>query len=148
MTKTNTKVRRKNFKASPTFSFNEEMLNAPSDSPLGTYRNSAWSAFKEEAMPTTKDEAWRRTDLRKIPFDSFQLPADGAFNELAPVPEALLAPLVGDQHGGQITLLAGGSKVSLAPEIAKKGVVFTDFKTAEKEHPELLEKTDRQCRSR
>ncbi|MCP4138817.1 MAG: Fe-S cluster assembly protein SufD [Chloroflexi bacterium] len=140
MTKTNTKVRSKRYTASPTFGFTEEMLNAPSDSPLGSYRNSAWSAFKESAMPTTKDEAWRRTDLRKIPFDSFQLPEADAFNELAPVPEALLSPLVGDQHGGQITLLAGGSKVSLAPEIAKKGVVFTDFKTAEKEHPELLAK--------
>ena len=140
MTKTNTKVRSKRGVASSTFGFSKDMVNAPSNSPLDTYRNSAWSAFKEEQMPTTKDEAWRRTDIRKIPFDSFTLPAEGAFNDLAPIPEALLAPLAGDQHGGQITLLAGGSEVSLAPEIAKKGVVFTDFKTAEKEHPELLAK--------
>ena len=140
MTKTKPQVRRKESAASPTFGFSKEMVNAPSNSPLGTYRNLAWSAFKEERMPTTKDEAWRRTDIRKIPFDDFQLPAEGAFTELSPVPEALLAPLVGDQHGGQITLLAGGAEVSLAPEIVAKGVVFTDFKTAEKEHPELLAK--------
>lgn len=140
MTKTNIKVRRKRGAASQTFSFTKEMVNIPSDSPLASYRISAWDAFKEFGLPTTKDEAWRRTDLRKMPLASFLLPAEGAFNELPPVPEELLTPLVGDQHGGQITLLPGGSEVSLSPEIAKKGVIFTDFRTAEKEHPELLAK--------
>ncbi|MBT3322481.1 MAG: Fe-S cluster assembly protein SufD [Anaerolineae bacterium] len=140
MTNTNTKMRSKRGAESLTFGFSKEMVNASSYSPLDTYRNSAWSVFKEEQMPTTKDEAWRRTSIRKIPFDSFTLPVEGAFNDLAPIPEALLAPLVGDQLGGQITLLAGGVEHSLAPEIAKKGVIFTDFKTAEKEHPELLAK--------
>ena len=140
MTKTNTKVRSKRGAASPTFGFSKEMVNVPSSSPLASYRISAWGAFNEFPLPTTKDEAWRRTDLRKIPFDSFQLPADGAYEDLAPIPEALLKPLVGEEHGGQITLLPGGSQVSLAPEISAKGVVFTDFKTAEKDHPELLAK--------
>ncbi len=140
MTKRNTKMGIKRGAASSTFGFSKEMVNVPSNSPLGTYRNSAWAAFKEERMPTTKDEAWRRTDIRKIPFDSFQLPADGAFNDLAPIPEALLAPLFGDEHGGQISLLAGGAKSFISDALKEKGVVFTDFKTAEKEHPELLAK--------
>jgi len=131
---------RKRTAASQAFSFSKEMLNAPSDSPLASYRISAWDVFNELSLPSTKDDAWRRTDLRKVPLDSFRLPAEGAFNDLSPIPEKLLKPLVGDQHGGQITLLPGGSRVSLAPALVEKGVVFADFRTAEKEHPELLAK--------
>ncbi len=133
-------MRSKRGTADQTFGFSKEMVNTSNNSPLGAYRNLAWSAFKEAHLPTKKDEAWRRTDIRKISFDSFQLPADGAYNDLAPVPETFLTPLVGDQHGGQITLLAGGANISLAPALAEKGVIFTDFKTAEKEYPELLAK--------
>ena len=120
------------------FNFNREMLDT--SSVLGSYRAEAWSAFDSMDMPTIQDEAWRRTDLRKMPIDRFRIPAEGAYEDLPAVPEALLKPLVGEAHGGQVTLLPGGSQVSLDPELAAKGVVFTDFKTAEKEHPELLKK--------
>jgi Fe-S cluster assembly protein SufD len=50
----------------------------------------------------------------------------------------LLTPLVSDQHGGQITLLPGGVNIELDDEITRKGVVFTDFVTAAREHPEKL----------
>ena len=125
--------------ASKEFNFTREMVDSASPV-LGNYRAEAWSAFEQIAMPTIQDEAWRRTDLRKMPFDRFRIPAEGAFNDLPAVPDELLKPLVGETHGGQVTLLPGGAEVSLAAELAEKGVVFTDFKTAEKEHPELLAK--------
>ncbi len=121
------------------FNFNREMVDS-ANSVLGNYRAEAWSAFESMDMPTIQDEAWRRTDLRKMPIDRFRIPAVGAFNDLPAVPEELLKPLVGEAHGGQVTLLPGGAEVSLASELAEKGVVFTDFQTAEKEHPELLAK--------
>jgi Fe-S cluster assembly protein SufD len=125
--------------AAKSFNFTRDMVDAASPV-LGSYRAEAWSAFEQTAMPTIQDEAWRRTDLRKMPFERFRIPAEGAFEDLPAVPEELLKPLVGDAHGGQVTLLPGGSQVSLDPELVAKGVVFTDFKTAEKEHPELLKK--------
>ncbi len=125
--------------ASKAFSFTREMVDAAS-SVLGSYRDEAWSAFEQTAMPSTQDEAWRRTDLRKMPLDRFRIPEEGAYNELPAVPDELLQPLVGDAHGGQVTLLPGGAEVTLAPELVEKGVVFTDFHTAEKEYPELLAK--------
>ena len=39
---------------------------------LKKYRGQAWDAFENIAMPTTQDEAWRRTDLRSLQAGSFQ----------------------------------------------------------------------------
>jgi Fe-S cluster assembly protein SufD len=107
---------------------------------LAEYRNRAFAAYSRTKLPATSEEAWRRTDLRFFPADAFRLPRDGEFEDLPAVPESLLAPLVGDHHGGQIVLTPGGVSVELDEKLAKKGVVFTDLKTAEREHPELLEK--------
>ena len=120
------------------FSFTRENLR---DAPgvLGEYRNKAWQTFVSLPYPTTKDEAWRRTDLRNLD-GSITLPANEAYLDLPPVPERLLTPLVGDQHGGQITLLPGGVKVELNDEIAQKGVIFSDLETAAQEYPDQLAK--------
>lgn len=107
---------------------------------LTEYRNRAFAAYTRTRMPTTADEAWRRTDLRFLPADVFNLPKQGAFHDLPPVPEDLLKPLTSDQHGGQIILTPGGSSVDLDEKLAQKGIIFTDLKTAEREHPELLQK--------
>jgi Fe-S cluster assembly protein SufD len=105
---------------------------------LDDYRARAWETFNRLAMPSMTEEAWRRTDLRELPADSVHLPVDGAFNDLAPVPAELLKPLTADQHGGQVILLPGGAQPYLSPELVKKGVIFTDLRTAEREHPELV----------
>jgi len=93
---------------------------------LGSFRTSAFDSFKGIPLPVNTDEAWRRTDIRLLPAPDFKLPKDGAFEDLPVVPEYLLEPLTGEQHGGQITLLPGGSQVQLNDALAKKGVVFTD----------------------
>ena len=121
------------------FAFAESDIRAGKDA-VASYRTSAWSAFRKHTLPATTEEAWRRTDIHALPADKFVLPKDGAFNDLPPVREDLLRPLVADQHGGQITLLPGGSRIELDEKIAKKGVVFTDLLTAEQKYPELLAK--------
>ena len=125
--------------AAKEFNFTPADIHAGSDS-VASFRTSAWDAFKARSLPLTTDEAWRRTDLRFLPASDFKLPKDGAFEDLPIVPGDLLKPLVGDQHGGQITLLPGGSQIFLEEALAKKGVVFTDFRTAEKNHADLLAK--------
>ncbi|MCF6277713.1 MAG: Fe-S cluster assembly protein SufD [Anaerolineales bacterium] len=134
-----TKKRRSNT-APKTFSFTREMVTALGDGPLATYRAEAWSAFERLALPSVRDEAWRRTDLRQLPLDVFRLPKTGEYKELAPVPADLLTPLTDSAHGGQIILQAGGAEISLSDELIEKGVIFTDLRSAEREHPELLEK--------
>ncbi|WKZ38189.1 MAG: Fe-S cluster assembly protein SufD [Anaerolineales bacterium] len=121
------------------FTFTQADIPASRDG-LASFRAFAWETFQKLSLPVATDEAWRRTDLRLLPADDFKLPKDGAFEDLPVVPEELLKPLTGEQHGGQITLLPGGSKIQLDKALAKKGVVFTDFRTAEKDHAHLLAK--------
>ncbi|MEK6751807.1 MAG: Fe-S cluster assembly protein SufD [Chloroflexota bacterium] len=125
--------------AAKEFTFTQADVPASSNG-LASFRASAWDAFKKHSLPVTTDEAWRRTDLRLLPASDFKLPKVGAFEDLPVVPEELLKPLTGEQHGGQITLLPGGSQIQLDEALAKKGVVFTDFRSAEKNHADLLAK--------
>ena len=107
---------------------------------LSAYRQQAWRAYLRKGVPVTTDEAWRRTDLRFMPVEVFRLPEPRNTSGLPEVPESLLKPLVADQHGGQIVLFPGGSKIDLDERISTQGVIFTDLLTAEKEHPELMER--------
>ena len=121
------------------FNFSEADIRAGENS-VASYRTLAWNAFKRLTLPVTTEEAWRRTDIHHLPVDKFRFAQEGAFNDLPPVREDLLKPLTGDQHGGQIILMPGGAKIDLDERLAKKGVIFTDIKTAEQKHPDLLAK--------
>jgi Fe-S cluster assembly protein SufD len=110
----------------------------PSAGSIAAYREKAWLAYTRQSMPSVADEAWRRTDLRALPAESFRLATDGAGGELAEAPADLLRPLVADQHGGQLILSPGKVSLELDPELARKGVVFTDLMTAQADHPELV----------
>ncbi len=121
------------------FQFTERMVPAATLPSLQAYRRRAWDAFKSLPMPTLKDEPWRRTDIHNLDRGSFQIPRQDAYLDLEPVPDELLEPIAGEQHGGEIVLLPGGARVSLGKELANKGVIFTDFATAESQHPDLLE---------
>jgi Fe-S cluster assembly protein SufD len=143
------------------FAFTAAML--PGTGALREFREHAWEIFNRLPLPTTNEEAWRRTDLRSMPADQFRLPAEGAYAELPAVPADLLKPLTSDQHGGQVVLLPGGSRLDpstgspvpacpggqaraalaqaghrLNPALAQKGVIFTDLCTAERQYPELV----------
>ena len=127
------------------FSFPESDIRAAGDkrsSPVdsvASYRTSAWNAFKRLTLPVNTEEAWRRTDIHALPVDKFKLATEGgAVNDLPPVREDLLKPLVADQHGGQIILTPVSVKIDLDEKLAKQGVIFTDLRTAEQKHPELL----------
>lgn len=120
------------------FTFSSEMV--PTSGVLADYHQKAWQTFNRLSLPVMTEEAWRRTDLRELPAESFYLPSTGAFQDLAVAPEELLKPLTADEHGGQVVLLPGGEKLYLSPELYKQGVVFTSLITAERENPELVAK--------
>ena len=108
------------------FAFTSDMV--PAEEALKDYRQHAWETYARLAMPSVTEEAWRRTDLRLLPADTFHLPENEAFRQLAPVPDDLLRPLTADRHGGQVILLPGGSRASLDPELVEKHVLFTDLR--------------------
>jgi Fe-S cluster assembly protein SufD len=107
----------------------------------GEYRQRAWEIYASLPLPSPKDEPWRRTDLRGLQAGAFHLPEGGAsVADLPPAPAELLQPLAGEQHGGQIVLLPGDIQAQLDPQLAAKGVIFTDYATALRERPELVAK--------
>lgn len=122
--------------AAKDFAFTESDIRAAGDG-VASYRTLAWNAFKRHSLPVTTEEAWRRTDIHLLPTDKFKLVVDDA-SDLPPVREDLLKPLIADQHGGQIVITPGSVKVDLDEKLARRGVIFTDLKTAEQKHPELL----------
>jgi Fe-S cluster assembly protein SufD len=124
--------------AAKDFAFTEADIRAPDDS-VASYRTLAWNAFKRLSLPVNTEEAWRRTDIHALPVEKFKLTIDGGI-EFPSVREELLKPLVADQHGGQIILTPDGARVDLEEKLAKQGVIFTDLRTAEQKHPDLLAK--------
>ncbi len=117
------------------FAFSADMIPTGA---LEAYRRRAWDTYARLPIPTPAEEAWRRTDLRSLPADSFRLPVEGAYQGLPDAPKELLRPLAAEAHGGQVVLLPGGSRTKLDPVLVQQGVVFTDLRTAEREHPDLV----------
>jgi len=91
-------------------------------------------------MPTTKDEPWRRTDLRGLQADSFRIPTDEDAENLPEPPGELLQPLIGEDHGGQIVITPTGASATLDETIADQGVLFVDLIRAQEEHADILKK--------
>jgi Fe-S cluster assembly protein SufD len=120
------------------FRFTRENVSE-ADGVLGKFRSEAWDIFENLPYPTTNDEPWRRTDLRGLD-GSPSLPSEGAYLDLEPVPEQLLTPLAGEEHGGQITLLPGGIQVELGAELVEKGIIFNRLETAARNHPDEVAK--------
>jgi len=141
-----TRSRRKGSVDSQEFAFNRDMipaLRAGEGYPefLRDYRARAWDAFERLGMPTTTDEAWRRTDLRGLETGSFVLPNGSERHAFKQAPKEYMNPIAGERHGGQVILLPGGNtKIDLDPGLVAQGVVFTDLATAERDHPQPLEK--------
>jgi Fe-S cluster assembly protein SufD len=124
------------------FTFDRAAVRGLVDAPdfLANYRTRAWEAYQNTPLPTTSDEAWRRTDLKGLEMSSFRLPAEISDLHLPAVPDELLQPLVDKEHGGQIVLTAQGVQLDVNDSITRQGVIFTDLATAEREHPQILEK--------
>jgi Fe-S cluster assembly protein SufD len=97
----------------------------------------AWESFKAISLPTMKDEPWRRTDIRALPVDSFSLKSADEVE----VDPALLQPLAADQHGALLVIKPGQPpQMNDSVGLVKRGVVFSDWATAVREHSAILEK--------
>jgi Fe-S cluster assembly protein SufD len=108
---------------------------------LAKRRLAAWRDYRGAPMPSLHDEAWRRTDLRSFKWNTVELSALNGNARHRAVPAALLKPLVGKEHGGQIVINDGKVEArKLALALARKGVIFTDFQTAALKHEKLLKK--------
>ncbi|MDF1518948.1 MAG: Fe-S cluster assembly protein SufD [Brevefilum sp.] len=121
------------------FKFDKQQMPLVKEAGLMEYRENAWENYQKLSFPNLKDEAWRRTDIRHLNSGVFSLP-DEEINYQDP-PKKLLNPnILGDGRSGQIVSGAIETQIHLDQELSQKGVVFTDFHTAEINHSELLSK--------
>ncbi len=63
-------------------------------------RLEAWDIYAALPTPTTLDEAWRRTDIRRFKLDAVSVSLNGQGNGAA-VPDYLGAQLTDDAAGGR-----------------------------------------------
>ena len=106
---------------------------------LRARRLEAWEVYQNTPMPYQEEE-WRRTDYRHIRWDEAErlIQANGATT--ADVPAKNLEPLTGDEEGGLLVIVDGKVvRSELAQALATQGVIFTDLRTAAREHRKLVE---------
>jgi Fe-S cluster assembly protein SufD len=121
-----------------------EALAANNPDWLKEKRQVAWSVYEETPMPTTADEDWRRTDLRKIKWDRFNLSPASSLQagSLADLPEDVRDAVEAKYPAAGRIVIANDRLVyhELDPALAEQGVIFTNLATAVIEHPDLIQK--------
>jgi Fe-S cluster assembly protein SufD len=121
------------------FNFSESDLSKITDpKELSAFRKHAWEAYQSLKLPTTAEEAWRRTDISHLDPAQFVLPVSGHHKDRIPAPKDILRPLTDKAHAGQIVLYGGDETIQVSPELTKRGVVFSTFSQIKKSNPALL----------
>ena len=105
------------------------------------FRLKAFAVYEATPMPTTKDEAWRRTNLRLLPWNEFGPSINGDAALDAELPSFLGEQLTGDKVGGNLLQIDGVTeRYDLSDELKAQGVIFCDMSTAVAQHPALVQK--------
>ncbi|MCB0214400.1 MAG: Fe-S cluster assembly protein SufD, partial [Anaerolineae bacterium] len=112
---------------------------------LREMRQTAWTVFEETPMPTTSDEAWRRTDIKKVKWGKFALngvTSVQSTQSLTELPSEVQSALEGDYPASGRLVIANNQVVyvEINENVAQEGVIFTDLSTAMAEYPELVQK--------
>jgi Fe-S cluster assembly protein SufD len=104
---------------------------------LTEQRRHWWSVFQEMPWPTRQQEEWIRTDIRLLKLANFALPTE----KLMATEASTTVLMEGVDLGGRTTSLNGHAlPSSLAPDLAKQGVVFGSLDTLINTHSELIQK--------
>lgn len=91
----------------------------------------SWEVFERTPMPTTQDEEWRRTDVRKLKFDRFTIPREVAMSYEAEASN--------DHRSGFVQIVDGFVvETQLEKAVADQGVVLTTLSDAAVRYPEIV----------
>jgi Fe-S cluster assembly protein SufD len=104
-------------------------------------RLGAYDLYEMTPMPTTKDEAWRRTDIHRLKLNEIGPSVNGDAAADVTIPEFLGQQLTADQAGGNMLQIDGVVKrYALDQALVDQGVIFCDMHTAVNEHPDLVKR--------
>ena len=105
---------------------------------MRSFRLAAWEIYHQTPMPTTQDEAWRRTDLRRFKLDQIGPSLNGSGGAVQ-IPAYLGAQLTEDAAGGVLVEVDGETtQFELSDELKAQGIIFCDMHTAVREHGDLV----------
>jgi Fe-S cluster assembly protein SufD len=123
------------------YAFPDSLIRYPETSQkVSDIRKQALEFFNDAVLPVKTEEAWRRTSLEKLDGKKFSVKhVDGAETKVS-IPENILDPMGEGEQAGQIILSQGYVKSIVSDELSKKGVIFTDLQSAEKNNTKELEK--------
>lgn len=105
----------------------------------------AWRFFEELPMPTGSEETWRRTRLTGLKMDAVRplvMPRDVRVERQTDLPPAIQEELatLSSNAGAIVHRDADLMFASLRPDLAARGVIFTDLASAVRQHPALVQK--------
>ncbi len=111
---------------------------------LRDMRLEAWRGYERMAIPSRKEEEWRRTDISLLELGAvipFAPPVEPVAR-LEDLPVQLRSALGGHEGRGGLLVHqdSNGSYRSLAPELAARGVILSDLDGAVREHPDLVKR--------
>ena len=55
------------------FLFTKDQIRTSGHQAIDSYREKAWEFYKSTNIPTTREEPWRRTDIRGLKHTQFKL---------------------------------------------------------------------------
>jgi len=97
----------------------------------------AFETFERLPWPTTREEKWRRTDLKDLRADALAPYAAAPQRSAPPVADEALRN-AGARGGAVVQWNSETVASDLVPELASRGVVFTDIHAALRDHPGLF----------
>jgi len=138
------KVRHSREEAEYKFNLSQDLIKPLSNNKLPgfilDYYLDAWNNYLQLPIPTTKDEAWRRTDIKGLKVNTLNIPKSEEIYQFPSVPDEYLRPLVGNDNGGQLVFTPSGVQYDVNAEMLAKGLIFTDLNKALETHPEIVSK--------
>ena len=115
-----------------------EELSRRYDEPawLADERRAAFRSFEAQPYPTNRDEQWRYTELKRFALDGLELvsaPTDKSVSKR-------IETRITDSDAEGVLVYKGGEVVLRDSKIKEAGVIFTDLRTALREHEHLVKK--------
>ncbi|HUP01546.1 MAG TPA: Fe-S cluster assembly protein SufD [Gemmatimonadota bacterium] len=112
---------------------------------MAARRRHAWQVYRETPMPTTKDEAWRYTDLAKIAWQDLRMRDPSPPERVAArgeLPVEIREELARRGKSAAFAVQHNGVQLysEFSDELAREGVLFLDFDSAVSDYAELMQK--------
>src|SRR5690606_21575475 len=101
---------------------------------LARERRAAFETYLKTAWPTNRDEAWRYTELDRFSIEGLELTGEPRSQEVP----ARIDMRVTDSDAEGVLVHKGTSVVKHDASIREAGVIFTDLRTALREHGDLV----------